>query len=271
MSISVAELSRQFGLSTATGPLAAEKTLPVNQTLAPLLGSSGLRRGSSLSVTGTGSLSLAIALAAQASSEGYWCTVLGLPGLGLGAVSDLGVDLERLVCVPDPGQDWLRVLSILVESVDLLIVRPPGVPPPAQLNRLSAKLREREAVLIAMSSWPGSDTRLNVVDQTWHGLENGHGRLSRRNLRVRAEGRGGARDSIASVWLPNRGGGISAAVAVDSDSVGTATATAGMTGVGTVTVSTTTVAASTVAAGTVSAATVAASKRTSRRHPRILP
>src|SRR6476660_8273685 len=84
--------------------LSGDERLPVLPALEPLLPGAGLRRGSVVAVSG--STSLLCALLAGASQAGSWCAVVGLPDLGLVAAAGLGVALERLALVPDPGSQW---------------------------------------------------------------------------------------------------------------------------------------------------------------------
>src|SRR5207245_1888998 len=69
--------------------LARDRCLPVLPALAPLLPEAGLRRGSTVAVTG--SVTLAMALLAGPSAAGSWGAVVGLPSLGAEAAAALGV------------------------------------------------------------------------------------------------------------------------------------------------------------------------------------
>lgn len=90
--------------------------LPVVPSLAGLLPDGGLRRGTTLVVTGVsggdpdgaGSISLALALLAAASGEGSWCTLVGITGLGAVCAHDLGIDLDRGQWSPDRGRPGQR-------------------------------------------------------------------------------------------------------------------------------------------------------------------
>ena len=72
-------------------------TLPSHPTLRDLL-APGLRRGSVHAFIG--STTLGIALMSGASTAGNWCATVGLPDLGIENMSSWGVDLDRLVLVP---------------------------------------------------------------------------------------------------------------------------------------------------------------------------
>lgn len=153
-------------------------------------------------------MSLAYALAAEPSKRGYWCAVVGVPELGLSAAADLGIDPNRLIALPDPGEQWLRAVSILVETVDVLILAAPATPPPGGMNRLHAKLRERQSVLIILGrALPGTGAALTTRAPHWQGLDAGSGRLRSRTIRVAAVGKL-ARPGSVAVTLPGEDGAL---------------------------------------------------------------
>jgi hypothetical protein len=193
--------------------------LPVVPSLAGLLPDGGLRRGSTLVVTGVsgsepegaGSISLAFALLAAASNAGSWCALVGMTGLGAVCAHDLGIDLDRSAVVPRPGPAWAEVTATLIEGVDLVLLCPPFPPRPAMARRLAAKVRERRAVLLVApgrAGWPvHPDVRLEVAEVCWDGVGAGEGYLRGRQMRVTATGRrSAARARSAHLWLPSARG-----------------------------------------------------------------
>ncbi|HEY5116299.1 MAG TPA: hypothetical protein VIJ00_12310 [Nakamurella sp.] len=166
--------------------------LPVAAPLAAVLPSGGLARGSVVSVLGQGATSLLFALLAGPLSP--WAALVGMPGVGLLAASEFGVDLDRVVVIPDPGPDVLQVLSILVDGVDMIAVALPARarPGPSRQRVLTGRLRQRGAVLLVMGQWPGADLVLTARWVGWTGLGLGHGRLRDRELVVEVGGRGAA-------------------------------------------------------------------------------
>lgn len=167
-----------------------ERTLPVVPELVGLLPLGGLRRGSVLSVQG--SAGLLLALLAAASAGGAWCALVGSPTLGVLAASDLGVDLDRLALVPQPGPAWLSVTAAFVDTFDVVVLSPPATAMPAQVRRLAARVRERGAVLVVDGAWPGAEIGLRALSNRWEGLGRGHGRLTGYRLQVESRGRGAA-------------------------------------------------------------------------------
>ena len=206
--------------------LAGDQGLPVLGAFEPLVSGAGLRRGSTVGVGAvpgvTGATSLALALAAGASQNGSWVAAVGLGSLGLVAAAELGVALERLVLVADPGRDrgegertgWPSVVAALVDGFDVVLV---GAEAGARLRaadarRLVARVRERGTVLVGVGAeLPGerSPLRLTVAAASWSGLGEGWGHLRGRRVTVEASGRGSAaRTRQAELWLPAPAGGV---------------------------------------------------------------
>ncbi|MEO6120821.1 MAG: hypothetical protein ABIP72_01510 [Acidimicrobiales bacterium] len=188
--------------------LAGHRLLPVLAGLEELLPGRGLRRGSTVAVTGCPSL--ALALVAGPSIAGSWCAAVGLPSLGLAAAGELGVVLPRLALVPEPGREWASVVATVVDAVDLVLVAPPaGGVRPSDARRLAARCRERGAVLVVVGPWDGADVRLGVVASRWEGMGQGCGHLRARRVEVEAQGRGAAaRPFRTSLWLPAEDGRV---------------------------------------------------------------
>jgi hypothetical protein len=163
---------------------AGEHVLPVLPSLASVLPWAGLRRGATVAVTGPGATSLMLALVAAASTAGSWAAAVGLPALGLVAAADMGIELARFAMVSVPGRDWPSVVAALVDAFDLVLLRPPGRPSAATTRRLTARARERGAVLLVHGPWEGAELRLRLDASTWHGLGDGHGHLRCRRVEV---------------------------------------------------------------------------------------
>jgi hypothetical protein len=185
--------------------------LPVATALTSLL-PTGLRRGSTVSVSG--SVSLLLALLGAASSGGAWCALVGFPRISAEAAAEYGIDLARLALVPEPGTGWTTAVGALLDAVDIVAARPPGGRglAPGDVRRLAARARSKDAVLVPYvgeAGWQGADVRLHAHDGAWAGIGVGTGRLRARQVAVTASGRGqAARTHTASLWLPAEGGGI---------------------------------------------------------------
>jgi hypothetical protein len=150
-----------------------------------------------------------LALLAEASRAGSWCAIVGLPELGVAAAAELGVALERLALVPQPGAKWQEVVAALLDGFDLVVVAVREPVTPQAAGRLSARARQRGSVLLPMGPWDSADLVLEPVGAVWRGLGSGHGRLKCRHLTIAARGRGAAaRPREVDVWLPASSGGI---------------------------------------------------------------
>lgn len=202
--------------------LASERSLPVADALAPLLPEGGLPRGTSVGVEGPGATALALGLVAAASAAGSWTVVVGAPDLGLVAAAEAGLVLARTVAVaPPPVERWATVVAALVESVEVVLVRPAGRVRATDVRRLGTHLRTRGGVLVRLpgpGSWPeGPDLTLRATRPEWRGAVppgrlDGAGRLRARRLVVEATGRRRAsRPRRAELWLPDAHGRVAPA------------------------------------------------------------
>lgn len=171
-------------------PEAGARLLPVPAGLADLLPRGGLVRGSTVVVSG--STSLVLALLAEASAAEGWVALVGLPEVGVLAAHELGLVLERVALVPAPGPDAPVAVAALLDGVDAVVVGPGAGLTDADRRRLSARARERGAVLLSTEPWPGAHVVLTAQRQEWEGLGAGHGRLRGRRLSVLRTGRGAA-------------------------------------------------------------------------------
>ena len=217
----------------ASASAAHERQLPVEDTLGALLPESGIRRGTTLTVCGHGSVTLATALAAEASRRGSWVAAVGMADLGVSALTERGVDLQRWALVDLPavarGQA-LRgnsvaadVLGAVVGGFDLVLVGSQFQARGATARRLTARIREQGTSLIcALGADDPADfadlqpeVRVRIEQVRWTGVDDGHGRLLARQAEVAVGGRGAAsRTRRMQIWLPSADGRV-ACVAPD--------------------------------------------------------
>lgn len=182
------------------------RAIPTHPTLEGLLPGGALAAGGVYRVQG--STLLALALLQGPSAAGAWCAVVGMPDLGVEAAACLGLDLERLVLVPHPGDRWLTVVSALVDVVSVVLVRPPAEKGRARVGeaaagRLASRLRQREVVLVAAGDWPHPDATLGVTESAWAGIGAGSGHLTARQATVGSVSRSWeGRVRSRRVWLP---------------------------------------------------------------------
>ena len=171
-----------------------EPTLACAEDLAPLL-PQGLRRGQVVAVTGATSLMLA--LASQASQEGAWTAMVGMPQVGVIAAARRGIELARLALIPHPGTQAAATAGACLEGMDIVMLGAGLALSPADRRRLMSRARERGAVLVVEGAWPGAHTTLTVTSQRWSGLGAGDGRLRERQVSVRVADRRGSPREVA--------------------------------------------------------------------------
>ena len=183
------------------------RSLPTHPAIARLLPGGGLQQGSVYSVAG--SATLLMAMLAGPSAAGSWCGVIGVPEFGIEAAARFGIDLERLVLVPRPGDQWLGVTSAIADVMSVVVTRPPKRASDSSVARLSARLRQRGSTLIVLGAadgtrtWPQSDAILSLSRSDWSGIGDGHGYLEARQATVTVTTANG-RPRSARLWLPDQ-------------------------------------------------------------------
>ena len=171
---------------------------PVAPALRDLL-PQGLRRGQVTTVEG--STSLMLALASQASREGAWMAMIGMPSVGVLAAARRGVDLSRLALIPHPGLQAPATLGACLDGMDLVMVGRGVALSDADRRRLAARAKERGCAVVAQGSWSGAHVVLAAERSRWRGLGAGEGRLRERDVAVMVSGRstGAARRVIVTL------------------------------------------------------------------------
>jgi hypothetical protein len=177
------------------------RLIPTHPALADLLPGGGLRQGATYSLDH--SATLLMALLAGPSQAGSWCGVVGMPEFGVEAAESFGIDLDRLVLVPNPGDQWLAVTAAIADVMGVVVIRPPKRASDGNLARLAARLRQRGSTLLVLGSWPQSEAMLSLSESRWTGIGEGHGHLAARQVTVTVSTRLGGRPRSARLWLPD--------------------------------------------------------------------
>lgn len=185
--------------------------LPLDPAFASLLPEEGLQTGTAYTISP--SPALVLALLGAASQKGHWCAVIGMPTLGVEAAAAFGIDLSRLILIPDPGERWLTVTSALAEVVPLIAVVPGARARDAEVSRLNARLRDRGCTLLVTEGsgadrWPSSEGTIRLHDPQWHGLGAGWGLLADCTVTVTARTRHRPLPSSVRVLLPGGHGAV---------------------------------------------------------------
>ena len=177
------------------------RLIPTHPALSELLPGGGLKQGAMYSLEN--SATLLLALLAGPSAAGSWCGVVGVPEFGIEAAASFGVDLDRLVLVPHPGDQWLEVTAAVADVLTVVVTKPPRLASDASLSRLSARLRQRGSTLIVLGNWPQTEAMLSLSDSSWSGIGDGFGHLTARQATVTVSTRLGGRPRSARLWLPD--------------------------------------------------------------------
>ena len=157
------DLAAELATAVAPTTLARQRTLPVAAALRPLLPDGALTRGRTVACRGPAATSLAVALAAAAADAGAWLAVVDVPWLGVEAVAELGVPLERLVRIDlgertgSYGAGWADLVAAVLDGFELVVTRVPPRLNAVVLRRVLARVQAREAVLVAVGE-PGALT-----------------------------------------------------------------------------------------------------------------
>ena len=195
----VAELQSRIRSMQATK--LDSRRIPTHPAIAPLLPGGGLQRGAAYSVER--SSMLLMTLLAAPSAAGSWCAVVGMPEFGVEAAQRFGIDLDRLVLVPQPGDQWLAVTAAIADIMDVVVTRPPKRASDSNIARLSARLRQRGATMLVLGAWPQTEAMLSLSGSEWHGIGAGHGHLASREVTVTVTNRMTGRPRSARLWLPD--------------------------------------------------------------------
>lgn len=151
------------------------RELPTHPALSVLLPGGSLRAGGVYVVAGSYSVALT---ALAAVSRRQWVAAVGFPHLGVEAAAELGVDVDRLILIPSPGQRWVPVVAALIDTVGVVLLRLPQGVDEATASRLASRLRQRESALVVVGEWPHPEARVVAGARRWMGLGAGWGRLA---------------------------------------------------------------------------------------------
>lgn len=173
-------------LSATELPRKSDRTLRVNSQLKPLFPHGGLIRGSLTCVTN--SMALLAAVLTGTTAPDVWLGVVGLPHFNALAAAQRDV-LSRCAFIPDTAGHTAEIIAALLDGVDCVAFGNPDTLDHSALQRLRARARQRDAVLLSYGECPSADYRLSVTDTRWTGMGDGHGRLRVQQATVELSGR----------------------------------------------------------------------------------
>ncbi|MDO9590672.1 MAG: hypothetical protein Q7J04_05965 [Microcella sp.] len=182
------------------------RLMPTHEALADLLPDGGLREGATYALSP--SSALVMALLAGPSQAGSWCGVVGMPEFGVEAAESVGIDLDRLVLVPHPGDAWLTVTAAIADALGIVVVRPGRAASDGAIAKLSGRLRERGSTMLVLGAWPQAVAMISLTESRWSGLADGHGYLSEREVTVTVSSKRGGRPRSGRLMMPDAELGI---------------------------------------------------------------
>lgn len=182
------------------------RLMPTHEALADLLPDGGLREGATYALSP--SSALVMALLVGPSQAGSWCGVVGMPEFGVEAAEGIGIDLDRLVLVPHPGDAWLTVTASIADALGIVVVRPGRVASDGAIAKLAGRLRERGSTLLVLGPWPQAEAMISLTESHWSGLGDGHGYLSEREVTITVSSKRGGRPRSGRVMMPDAELGI---------------------------------------------------------------
>lgn len=186
-------------------PARAKDALPTPDLLGELLPGGGILPGAVYSVTGG---ALLASLLAGPSRAGLWCGAIGLPEFGVEAAEQAGVDLRRLVLIPNPGDRWFNATAAVAEVMPVVAVRPPTRVREGDAARLASRLRTSGTALLVVGAWPRAEATLSAAAPHWSGLGSGHGYLAGRDVVVTVSSKRTPIPRQVRLALPDSTGGI---------------------------------------------------------------
>lgn len=182
-------------LLTADRLLTAD-ALAITPEIGELIGRQALDRSQWIICQGQGSFSLAAAMLSAATQQGSWLAILATPTLGVEAISELGVDLSRVVAVDadlESPMQWAERVVACSDGFDLILTTMPTHIPDRIWRSMSQRTRRNGTVVVGLnllgSDLPGVDLRCRVVGSVWEGLGRGSGRFVARRLQVEVAAR----------------------------------------------------------------------------------
>ena len=133
-------------------------------------------------------------MVAAATAAGDHVAVVGQPDIGLLAAVEMGADLTRLALVPDAGTDPVEVAAVLLDGMNLVVLRLCGRSVSASRARaVTARARSKGCTLLVTDGdWQGASIRLTARVSGYEMAGPsvpGCGRISRVRLAVQAGGR----------------------------------------------------------------------------------
>lgn len=190
--------------------LASEMYVELDGCLAEVFPFGRVQRGSVVLFEGSFNSGVTSVLLEFLSSGGMrkmWTALVGFENLGFLAARERGVDLGRVVSVPDPGRNLAQVIAVLLDAFSVVVIDNPRLISSSQARNLVSRVRSSKSIvavvqqhasaknMAAKGVWPGScDYLVRSSISGFSGLGRGGGFIKERQVSISLEGRhfGGA-------------------------------------------------------------------------------
>ncbi|AZA10780.1 hypothetical protein [Corynebacterium gerontici] len=148
--------------------------------------------------------SLIVEMIAHLSSQEHFVAVVGWPELNLAGVADAGGDYSRIVVVPDPGEDPLSTVAVLLEGIHVVIFRGPSITlSPVRARPLLARLRSGVGALVLVDTQVVSPrASVHAEVRGFRGIGEGQGRIQAVDLELRGEAKAFRARATMSIGKP---------------------------------------------------------------------
>jgi hypothetical protein len=151
-------------------------TQPEPAPLTEMLPGGALPTGAVVTVQGSairqGSASLTAWLLGATQGE-RWIALVGWPEIGLVAMSEGGVNVERLFAVPDVGGRGAAVVAALLSGFEIVVAGPHLALTSSERRRLLSRARQLDTTLVSALPWEGAALTLEVERTRWSGPDHG--------------------------------------------------------------------------------------------------
>ncbi|MDR7381264.1 hypothetical protein [Promicromonospora iranensis] len=154
---------------------------PSPAPLTELLPDGDLPLGTAVTVQGSASL---MGWLLGATQRDRWVALVGWPELSPVALAEAGVDLERVVVVPDTGGRTADVLAALLDGVEIVVAGPQVRLTASERRRLLARARQRATTILSPTPWESAAFMLDVEQTRWSGPDHGDFWLREAHLSV---------------------------------------------------------------------------------------
>ena len=148
-----AAVERSIGnLSGFVAPqlLASERYVELDGSLAKIFPLGRVQLGSVVLFQGASNSGVTSAVFELLSSGGMqkrWSALVGFENLGFLAAFEKGVDLAKVVSVPNPGRDLAQVAAVLMEAFSVVAIANPGFISSSQARNLISRARSSKSII----------------------------------------------------------------------------------------------------------------------------